>query len=155
MKNINVVRHKQRLDHLFEQTRLLSENFELQSHWAKYLCILVSGFLESSIRAIYIEYARTKAAPEVGNFVESRLRGFQNTNMERILQLANSFSPQWEAELRNMTKDELKDAVDSIVAIRNDLAHGGDTGITYARISDYYQKAIQVVELIEAQCNPI
>jgi hypothetical protein len=113
----------------------------------------VSGFLESSVRAIYSQYAITKAEPKVANFVESELKSFQNPKMERILELTRSFSPQWEEHLRNSTEGELKDAVNSIVANRNRIAHGEDVGITYARIQYYYQKAIRVIELIENQCS--
>jgi hypothetical protein len=124
MKCLEVVRHKQRLDKLFDQIRAFSGDLELQSHWARYLCVLVSGFLETSIRAIYGEYATKKAHQYIVNFVESRLKSFQNPNMEQILQIASLFSPEWRARLELDTEGELKDAVDSIVANRNLIAHG-------------------------------
>jgi hypothetical protein len=37
---------RKRLDAPFEKTRELSSDPELLSHWAKYLCVLVCGFLE-------------------------------------------------------------------------------------------------------------
>lgn len=153
MKNIEAVRYKQRLDELFKKTTAFSEDPELQSHWAKYLCILVSGFLETSVREIYSQYAKNKAAPFVANYVEGQLSGFQNPKMEKILQLTRSFSPQWESDLRKATEGELKDAVDSIVENRNKIAHGESVGITYVRIHRYYQSAIKVIELIENLCT--
>ena len=47
MKNIEVIRYQQRLDDLFKKIVAFAEDIELQSHWARYLCILVSGFLET------------------------------------------------------------------------------------------------------------
>ncbi|MBM3235830.1 hypothetical protein FJZ31_05980 [Candidatus Poribacteria bacterium] len=153
MTNIKIVSYKTRLDNLFKKVEALPEDFELQSHWAKYLCVLVSGFLETSVRAIYSQYAHKRAAPNVANYVTRRLDSFQNPNMTKIINLTNSFNPGWGDSLREKTEGELKNAIDSICANRNLIAHGRDSGITYARINDWYQDAIEVVELIEKQCE--
>lgn len=152
MKNIEIVSRKQRLDNLFTSVAKLSEDFELQSHWARYLCVLVSGFLECSIRTLYAEYTRSKAAPYVANYVADQLKWFQNPKSEKIFELVRSFSSQWEEELKAYTEGERKDAIDSIVANRHLIAHGESVGITYARIQGYYERTLQVVEFIEGQC---
>lgn len=151
MKNQEISSNKQRLDNLFK--KIISTDTDLQSHWARYLCILVSGFLETSVRIIYREYAKSKATPQVANFVEGKLEDFQNPKMEKILQLTGLFSKEWADELRLKTKDELKDAVDSIANNRNQIAHGGSVGISYSQIKSYYDRAIEVIELIENQCS--
>lgn len=152
MNQIDVVRYQKRLDGLFKQVSLLGDNAELQSHWARYLCVLVSGFIEISVRSLYSGYAKNKAAPYVANFVEHYLERLQNPNMDRIVTLAGAFSPKWEEELRIVTEGELKDAVDSVVANRNRIAHGDDVGITFARVQGYYKRVARVVEIVEQQC---
>lgn len=153
MKNQEISSNKQRLDNLFKKITAFSTDTDLQSHWARYLCILVSGFLETSVRIIYREYARKKATPQVANFVEGKLEDFQNPKMEKILQLTGLFSKEWANELRLETEGELKDAVDSIANNRNQIAHGGSVGISYSQIKSYYDRAIEVIELIENQCS--
>lgn len=153
MKNIEIVRYKKQLDELFNKISALSEDLELQSHWSRYLCIRISGFLEVSVRAIYSQYAKDKAAPYVANYVQSQLKNFQNPNMEKIIQLTGFFDREWADTLKRDTEGELKDAIVSIVAVRNDIAHGGSGDITYVRIKDYYKRVVKVVELIEKQCN--
>lgn len=152
MKNIEVVRYQQRLDNLFEKIKDISD-LELQSHWARYLCILVSGYLETSVRAIYSEYSGNRANENVANYVSSRLERFQSPKMGNILELTRAFSLQWAEDLQNATEGELKESVDSIVANRHNIAHGRDSGISYTRIREYYQNAIKVIELIEGQCS--
>jgi hypothetical protein len=149
MKTLEAVRYKQRLDNLFKQISAFSGNIELQSQWARYLCILVSGFLETSVCAIYGEFARKAASPYVANFVKCELDSFQNPKMGKILELTRAFNPLWADELETATEGELRDAVDSIVANRNQIAHGRDVGITYTRIKNYYEGAIKVVDLVE------
>ena len=153
MKNQEISSNKQRLDNLFKKITAFSTDTDLQSHWARYLCILVSGFLETSVRIIYREYAKSKATPQVANFVEGKLEDFQNPKMEKILQLTGLFSKEWANELRLETEGELKDAVDSIAHNRNQIAHGGSVGISYSQIKSYYDRAIEVIELIENQCS--
>lgn len=154
MKNKEVVRYKKQLDDLFDKIyNLPQDDSEIQSHWARYLCIRVSGFLEISIRSIYSQYTKDKAAPFVVNYVESQLKIFQNPNMEKVLKITRYFNPSWAERLDKITEGEIKDAIVSIVAQRNQIAHGVNAGITYSKIKTYYQNAIQLVELIERQCD--
>ena len=74
--NIEVLRHKQHIDNLIKKIESFDGDFELQAHLAKYLCIVVCGFLESSIRTIYINYAQSKAENNVANFVNKKLKNF-------------------------------------------------------------------------------
>lgn len=91
MANIRIVRYRHRLDNLFDQVKAFTDNPELQSQWARYLCILVAGYIEKSIQEILYKYANDKAAPNVVNYVYSRLKRFTNPNMEDILTLLGSF----------------------------------------------------------------
>ena len=153
MKNVEIVRYKQRLDNLFDQIALLTDNFELRSHWARYLCVLLAGFIETSVQSIYIQYSKDKAAPNVTNYVTSRLKRFTNPNMEDILQLAGHFDNKWRESISNEADSELKDAVDSVMAQRNLIAHGINTGISYPRVKEYYKSIVELVELIESTCG--
>jgi len=150
MKTIEAISYKQRLDGLFDRGLTFSDEIEIQSHWAKYLCILVAGFIETSVCAIYSQYAKKKAAPYVANYACSRLAKFSNPKMEDIYQLAGLFSQTWRKKLEEATSEEIKDAVDSTVANRNLIAHGRDVGITYARVKSYYGRVVKMVELVEA-----
>ena len=151
--NVEVVRQRQRLNHLFSEVASFSGQLELQSHWAKYLCILVSGFLETSVQSIFSEYAKSKAAPPVVNYAMNRLSGLQNVNMHRILELTRSFDPSWAEQLESATEGEIRDAVNSIVANRNQIAHGVSIGLSYVRIKDYYGHANRLIDLLDEICN--
>lgn len=149
MRTVAAVSYKQRLDYLFDQVSVFSGQIEIESHWAKYLCVLVSGFVETSVCAIYSRYAQGKAGPYVTNYVCSRLNRFTNPNMEDICQLTGLFNARWRERLERATAGELKDAIDSVVANRNQIAHGANVGISYSRIKLYYERVVEVVELVE------
>jgi RiboL-PSP-HEPN len=143
------------LNSLFAKiSSLPTDDLELRSHWARYLCVLVEGHVETAVRAIYDDYARRAAgAQPVVNYAAANLRRFQNPNMERILELTSRFSPEWAASLRAQTDGRLKDAVDSVVSLRNQIAHGQSVGVTYSRIKDYYEHVSEVLDLLDTQCG--
>ncbi len=152
MNDSEVLKGQQRLDHVFKQIDLITD-LELQSHFARYLCILVAGFLETSIRRFYSRYARNSASPSVANYVEVQLKWFQNPTMSKICDVARAFDVTWEVQLRADTEGELKDAIESIMANRHNIAHGGNVGISYVVIKHYYERSIKVLDLIEKQCG--
>jgi hypothetical protein len=151
--NQEVWRYRQRLDGLFKKTGQITD-LELQAHWARYLCVLTSGFLEVSVRALFGQYARRVSAPSVASYVEKRLEDFQSAKMNNICALTKMFNEEWAEQLETDTVGELKDAVDSIVANRHQIAHGNDVGITHARMKAYYERSVKVVDLIRAWCDP-
>ena len=153
MNNAEIIANKDKLDSLFLKIGALSGDLELQSHWAKYLCVLTSGFLEKSISSIFKEYSRQRSAPPIFNFIEKRTSRFQNVNTEKILQLLESFNPDWADKLKRELEDEVKDSVDSIVANKNSIAHGISVGITYVRIKKYYENSMILIEKVEEVCS--
>src|SRR5262249_6868094 len=131
----------------------LSEDLELQSHWARYLCVLVSGYAEHSVRSLYTEYARDNASPAVAAYVQSQLKGFLNPKMENILTLSRLFKPEWAEELEGAVQEQIKASIDSVVNTRHHIAHGRSVGISFSIISQYYKDVLVLVRMIEEQCK--
>lgn len=153
MKRVDIAREKRRLDNLFQRTGDLPQDPEILAHWSRYLCVLVSGFIETSVCTIYSQYVTDKAHPNVANYVTRRLNTFRNPNMERILEVTRAFSPEWEKQLRDGTAEELKAAIDSVVANRNQIAHGKNVQLSYVMIKDYYARAAKLIDMMFEQCD--
>ena len=152
MSLVEITRQRQRLDDLFEKAKSLPDA-EIQSHWSRYLCVLVSGFIENSVRLTYAEYARVRANPPVADFVESRLRQVQNPKMGTILDVAGGFSQEWRMDLEKETRGRLAESVNSIVANRHKIAHGESVGLSLSVLMQYYGDAIKVIDLLRQQCG--
>lgn len=150
-----VVRMKQRLDATFQRIAGVSYDMELQSDFARYLCVLVSGFLEKAVAELVLEHARRSGSLSLQRFVERKTRRFTNANAQRLQNLLGSFDPDWSRTLESFLDGELKDAVDSVVDLRNTIAHGGSVGVSYQRVSDYYVRVQRVVDQIADLCAPI
>jgi hypothetical protein len=126
---------------------------EIRSDFARYLCILVSGYLERALIEILLEHARGAGGATLQRFVEVRTRQFANANCRRILDLIGNFDPGWRSELEGVLKDEMKDAIDSIVGLRNRIAHGTPVSVTYQRIRNYYAQVELAIEEVERVCR--
>ena len=150
-----VSRLKQRLDATFSRVAKINGDLELQSDFARYLCVLVSGYLETAVKELVLEHARRVGGPSLQRFVEQRTRRFTNANAQRLQDLLGSFDSDWRIALESLLVDEFKDAVDSIVDLKNKIAHGGSVGVTYQRVSDYYACVQKVVEQIADLCVPV
>ena len=149
--NLDTLRYKQRLDSLFKKYEDLPDDYELKAHWSRYLCVLVSGFIEIAVRETYSEYSKKQASTNVSNFVAGNLSRFRNPKMGRILEITGQFSEDWRLGLEGLTEGEQKDAVDSVVDNRNRIAHGENVGLSYSILKEYYRNVVKVVDAIENQ----
>lgn len=151
MKNKKVVSHKQRIDALFDKVKELGDDPELIAHWSRYLCVLVSGFIEASVRTLLADYLSSRSAPEVATFAGQRLREFSNAKMNKILVLLGEFGNEYRMRIEKAVEGELKDAVDGVVSNRHLIAHGQDVGIGFGTIKQYFGKVVKAIEEIEKE----
>jgi hypothetical protein len=149
-----VARLEQRLDATFGRVKGVGPDLELQSDLARYLCVLVSGYFENAVAELVLEHARKTGLPTFQRFVDHRTRTFTNANTQKLRQLLGSFDPDWGEDLDAFVVDSLKDAVDSVVDLRNKIAHGESVGVTYHRIAEYYSRIKKVVERVADLCDP-
>jgi len=144
---------RKRLDALFDKATDLSGDPELLAHWAKYLCVLVCGFLENSVELCLSDYCQKRSDECINNFISSELRSFQNPKMAKILELFGTFSKTWEEDMRNSSDGRISDAVNSIVANRHMIAHGGRSQISMSAVKNYYADIVRAVELMQKICG--
>ena len=144
--------HQQRLDATFSRASQLNSDAELLSDFAKYLCVLVSGFVEKSFSEIALEHAKLSGSKSLQRYIERHTKNFTNANSDKILKFLGSFDPFWQKQMESFLVDEKKAAIDSVYGLRNSIAHGGSTGITYIRITNYYKSVKDVVSFAERMC---
>jgi hypothetical protein len=155
MRNVELVRSIQRLRNLIGRVDAATANeIELQAHWARYVCVLAAGVLENSVPALYGAYVSTKASPAVAKFASATLSAVNTPKSHKFLEIAGRFDEQWNTDLQgHLDENGRREAIDSIIANRHLIAHGKDSGITLARVKEYLEKSIEVLEFIETQCG--
>src|ERR1700674_4342346 len=100
MVNRELTQQLQQLRQLIRATTSASSgNSELQAHWARYLCVLVAGFLENAVETIYGGFVRGAASEPVARFATSALGRIQNPRAGRFVEIAGSFKDSWRDSL--------------------------------------------------------
>ncbi|MDE0024937.1 MAG: HEPN domain-containing protein [Spirochaetaceae bacterium] len=143
-----VARQRRQLDTTFARARDLHADVELLSDFARYLCVLVSGYVEQTTIELLIEYARTHSDPRIQRHVERGVRQVTNLNSQRLIDVVGTMDPAWRSELEDFIVDEYKDALDGIVALRNSVAHGRYVGVTLSRATDYYTRVKKIIDRV-------
>lgn len=146
---------RQRLDNTFARASGLNHDPELLADFARYLCVLVSGFLEQAIIEIVLEHTRSQSSPSIQRYVGGKLARFTTANSQNVKDLVGSFDPDWYSDLTVYLVGEHKDAVDSVVSNRHAIAHGRFVGVTMTSIQRYYDRVKEVVDHIADLCLPL
>ena len=150
-----VEREKQRLDATFKRASSAIDDPELLSDFARYLCVLVSGFLEQAVIELLLEYVKRRSDDAIQRHVAQRLRRFTSAKANNITVLMGSFNLDWQNDLEKYLVDEHKDAVDSVVNLRQVVSHGRFAGVTMASVQRYYDRVKEVVDHIAGLCLPV
>lgn len=150
-----VSRLKKRLDSTFGRIPASSTDFEVQSDFAKYLCVLVAGFFENAIVALILGYVERRSAPDVAVFVGGQLDRWTNPNAEKIGTLFGSFSADWRKSLDGYLIDERKESINSLVALRHKIAHGESVGTSLSQVKAHYKIILEVVDYLAKLTDPI
>ena len=143
-----VARHRRQPDTTFSRAGGLHADGELLSDFARYLCVLVSGYVEQTTVELLIEYARTHSDTRIQRHVERGVRRVTNLNTQRLIDLVGTLDPAWRTELEKFIVDEYKDALDGIVALRNNVAHGRYVGVTMLRANEYYMRVKKIIDRV-------
>jgi RiboL-PSP-HEPN len=129
--------------------RLQTQDAEIQSDLARYLCVLVSGFVEAAVAELAIEHCRSRAASSVINYASAQLDRLQNLKSQKLVQVIGSFEKRWSSELSDFMEGARKDALDSVVDLRNKIAHGESVSLSLGRITQYFERIDEIVVYIE------
>ena len=152
---MEVARLKRRLDTTFGRIDQLGVDLEVRSDFARYLCVLVSGYFEKAVIELVLAHSARQSAPSVQSYVEASLDRFTNVHSEKLLQLLGSFDPEWRENLQAFIRDEREAALNSVIAIRHQIAHGESTGISFVQIRSYYAFVQEIVNFLTDLLDPI
>lgn len=144
-----VHRLQTRLDAAFARAQAANVDLESKADYAKYMCVLVSGFLESAIVALLLQFVQERSSPQVLSFAERELKHWTNPNVEKILTLFGAFDSDWRREIESFLSDERKDSLNSLVAIRHKIVHGDSVGTTLSQALRHHKHVVDLVKFLE------
>lgn len=127
---------------------------EVHAHWAKYTCVLISGFIEQSVKEIVIDHASTTASPRIRRYVEGTWPSSKNMKCDAILDILDNFDEVWSAKFRAwLEEEERKKEINEIIKWRNDIAHGKEANtnnVTIGSVKTKFRIACDLIDFLEA-----
>ena len=151
-------RYRKRIAHMLASPPIFggeaSSSIEGQAQWAKYVCVLVSGFIEQAMKEILISYSSRKSAPAVHRYIEKTWPSSKNMNVGAIAEILGKFDQSWEVSFLDWLNAsiERKATINNIITWRNNIAHGNEsntTGVTMSSVKNGFSCACKLVEFVE------
>jgi RiboL-PSP-HEPN len=148
----DVEQHRRRLQATFQRAKTFPVGGnvdEVKSDYAKYLCILVCGWIEKAVGSMIVAYASDKSPQQLQSHLESSLKRLTNVGADKLLVTMGTFDKQWRDRLEVLLTDEQTIALNSIVGLRNDIAHGGGGSLSLHGVERYWTAAQEAIAHFE------
>src|SRR5688500_17552874 len=113
-----VERHRRQLESTFGRVRALKDlpnHEELEADYARYLCVLIFGFVERSVAELIVTYADGKAPRPLRSYVQNSLAKLTNVDKRRLCTVIGSLDAAWGTAIDTFVDDERKASLNSIV----------------------------------------
>jgi hypothetical protein len=130
-----------------------SGSLEVQSHWARYTCVIMSGYIEDCVKELLRAYTIERCPTSVFNYVSAQLKYFQKADTDSISNLVSRFDKAWLSSFTSFLTEERKAAVNSVVGNRHRIAHGLDVDVTMSQLSQWYPKVNEVIDYLLTLCD--
>lgn len=147
-------KYRSRIDHLLKSYAAEDSTPEAQAHNAKYLAVLVSGYLEQAIKELLLQYASKGARKQISRYVEETWPISKNMNTDNIKTILGQFNSSWSEDFLEWLngKVDRKNDINSIVSWRNSIAHGQESktnGVTLVSVRKAFSTVSELVSFID------
>jgi len=160
MKNLELTNQVNSIKALFKKAEVFVDDSELLGNWAKFLCIIASGFIENALKILFTDYitktSNLKTARFASFYINDKQFCIKNPDSEGIAKLLQKFDDEWKTRFESYLEDNLLYiSINSIKGNRNQIAHGGYrlSSLSLVGMKEYFLGAIKVVEYIESMLN--
>lgn len=155
----DIIERENNLRRLFDHASELRKNefvdLEVRSAFESYLCIRTYAYVETSVKTILLQYIRSVTRDDsIENFVAAQLRRQRNLWYSELIHLLSSFNPDWSNLLKTGITERMRTSLDSLVNIRNRIAHSDDVDISLADMEHYFSYCKDIVRLVFDACTP-
>lgn len=117
---------------------------EKQFLLANALVLRTCGLIEDSILLPIQEYARVNGNQKISKFISKKVEWMNSFDCEKISNLLNEFDQSWWPAIHDKVGQECLSSIDSLKAIRDQIAHGKYNGTGFRVVKSYHQHALKL-----------
>lgn len=136
----NVADEQRRIDILVSKLRTSVNDVEgvLQNVYANHVVLAVAGYVEHATIQILTQYGKNNGNPEISRYIERTVSRNNSLNCAKIKTILHEFDESWWPEIKGIASQQSMASVDSLKALRDEIAHGKPNGTGFFTVSDYY-----------------
>lgn len=141
--NIKVKQYIHELDDALELVKSQTDD-EDKSMLTNIMCIRISGLLEMALKCRISDYSAQKTPQEINRFLTQKFKDITNLKSTKLSDVLGQFSTIWQNEFDEELEQnsQLKSSLDSLINIRNNLAHCQKANTSLRDTEQYYKKAL-------------
>lgn len=132
--------YRAQLDRLAEMAQSHEPGSEEFAEWSRYLCIRTSGYFEQALVDMCERHAAANGAdPNVVSFVSTSVRFNNSFDANKVGRMFGGYNKEWQRVIKRHFRDHGEEAgtLQSLLANRNLIAHGEDSGVTVAAVREW------------------
>lgn len=124
---------------------------EIKSLLAKIVCIRISGLLEIALKCRISDYSEKKTPKEIKRFLTQKFKDITNLKAKKLCDILGTFSLDWQKTFEEKLSEnsQIKSSLDSLITLRNDIAHGQNCVTSLSNVQQYFDDAKIVVGLFD------
>lgn len=119
-----------------------ADDLKVQAMLVRVLIILASAYIEISLKEIVGEFAEKRSSPSIAKFIKTTISYENSLNCKKIESIVGRLGVDYQSCLKPLMSDETRAAIDSLKALRDVIAHGGENATGHIVITKYF-KAIE------------
>ena len=117
-----------------------------QGYLAKYLAIMASAYIEISVKEVIGQFCEKRAHPLLQEFITTTISWENSLNCRKIEQILDKFDKGLWPKLLGTLSERETAAIDSLKALRDQIAHGNDNNTGYIVITRYFESITEFPE---------
>ncbi|MBC8643974.1 HEPN domain-containing protein [Flavobacterium lindanitolerans] len=121
----------------------------------KYSIIKACGTLEQCFKIIISDFCTHNQNSQTKKFIDITFRESSiNPNIDNIHKSLSRFDSTWNNTFKNLLRADpnihrIKSSISSLNNARNQFAHGGNPGVTFNDVKDYFDDAKIIIDYID------
>lgn len=137
--------------HHIESNPLMAMN----EHLNKYSVVMACGIIERSIKKIIYDRVTCNSEECIKKYLEKNVvKKAINPNYQNIINaLLKPFDRFWEQKFKqdmDQNFSQEREHLNSLVDLRNSIAHGGSSTPTIGNIIDYFDSSLKIIRLLDS-----
>lgn len=122
---------------------------------SNHMVLRVAGLVENAIQAIFSEYCRRHSNREISSFIKRTINRENSLNTEKIKNVIEKLDSKIWQSISGILDSVQTEALDSIKAIRDQIAHGKTNGTGLRIVWRYFDEIKKMLTILCDKIVPI